>query len=91
MNIYYHKAIGINISSFWKSIGSLAKGLIIPAAFGCFLFLKVSYTGFVRFVVWILLYTIVYFFSMYFLGMNQYEKNLIIRAWNRVFWRNRSK
>ena len=91
MNIYYHKAIGINISSFWKSIGSLAKGLIIPAAFGCFLFLKVSYTGFVRFVVWILLYTIVYFFSMYILGMNQYEKNLIIRAWNRVFWRNRSK
>lgn len=91
MNIYYHRAIGINIGSFWKSIGSLAKGLIIPICFGGFIVLKIPYSGFFKFIVWILLYTIVYFFSMYFMGMNLYEKNLLNRIWRKIFLKSRCK
>ena len=84
MNIYYHRTIGINICSFWKSIGCLAKGLIIPICFGCYIVLKISYSGMKRFIVWILIYTIIYFLSMYFMGMNLYEKNLINKFWNKI-------
>lgn len=84
MNIYYHRKIGINILSFWKNIGRMSAGLIIPVVFGvlCMMYAEISSK-------WILLqliigYTLIYCVSMWFLGLNKYEKDLVLNVFKRV-------
>ena len=78
MNIYYQKAIGIDVISFWKSIISLMKGLILPGCFGLFIIKMVKFSGIIDFALWILLYAAVYCISMWIFGMNKYEKDLVL-------------
>lgn len=77
MNIYYHKKCNIDIVSFWKSIGRLSLGLILPIAFGVLLNCTVRVDGPAVLVMEIIAYTFVYGSSMWFFGMNQYEKELV--------------
>ena len=79
MNIYYHKKCNIDILSFWKSILQMARGIILPIALGIFLRSSIHDASVICFVGMIALYTIVYITSMWFLGMNEYEKNLILK------------
>ena len=44
MNIYYQKALCMNMVSFWKSILHLARGLILPVIFGIFIMMKIAFT-----------------------------------------------
>lgn len=87
MNIYYHKVIGIDIIEFWKSIGSLCKGMMIPIALGCFIMNKITFDGIIEFLLWILLYSCVYVVSMWMLGMNSFEKDLVRKPINRLLKR----
>lgn len=87
MNIYYHKAIGIDIIAFWKSIGSLCKGMIIPIVLGYFIMSRITFGGIIEFLLWIVLYTLVYIASMWLLGMNSYEKDLVRRPLARIIKR----
>lgn len=84
MNIYYHKRCGINVVSFWANIARLSLGLILPAAVGAaaMLFLKLD-------TVWKLLlaiigYTAVYAASMWLIGMNEGEKQLVLSPLKRL-------
>ena len=88
INIYYYKKCGINIPVFWKNIGMQARGLVIPAALGialkCYLPVKS---------VWMLLgqivlYTLVYAASMWMLGMNGFEKDLVAGMVKKLLCRN---
>ena len=79
MNIYYHKKIGINIIQFWKEIAKALPSLILPVACGIAIMCLVSYSNIAYFILWILVYSAVYALSVYFLGLNQYEKGLIHR------------
>ncbi len=85
INIYY-KHIGIDIKKFWISILSLSKGLIIPIAFGIAMrpvlsgiYAKSTSTliGLIIILAYIVVFCVVYFISMYFLGMNKFEKGII--------------
>jgi O-antigen/teichoic acid export membrane protein len=76
MNWYYHKKVGINIKYFWKQIFSFLPGLILPAMVGI---LMNRYGGLyqpVRFIAFGILYVIMYCVSMWFFGINNYEKDL---------------
>lgn len=84
MNIYYHKKMGIDIISFWKNICRMSVGLIIPVVLGVLsmIYIEISYK-------WTLFgliigYTVIYCISMWFLGLNRYEKNLVLRAFRKV-------
>lgn len=84
MNIYYYKQCGINIPRFWKNIGMEARGLVIPVllAIGMKLLLPVNS-------IWMLLaqiavYTLVYAASMWKLGMNDFEKDLVFSVVRKV-------
>lgn len=79
MNIYYHKAIGIDMIAFWKSILSLSKGMIIPCVVGAFIMYFIEFRGIMDFAIWVMVYTAVYCGSMWIFGMNQYEKDLIMQ------------
>lgn len=76
MNIYYHKKCNINIIYFWKSIGKLAMGMIIPMIFGGIMKGFLNIDSIVAYLLEILIYVLVYAVSMWKIGMNNYEKNL---------------
>ncbi len=92
MNIYYHIQCSIDVVRFWINIGRLSLGLIIPVLFG---WLIVNYLVLSN--IWIylgatVLYIGVYGLSMWFWGINQYEKllirDLLCRIGGKVFKKN---
>lgn len=79
MNIYYHYKIGIDIPLFWRNIMKMS----IPMV--SLLILGYSLNGLFSEYTWTNMFfqtgtfTIVYFVTMFFAGMNQYEKDLLQR------------
>lgn len=84
MNVYYHKAIGIDIIAFWKSIISLCKGMVIPVLVGYLIMRYITFDSIISFVFCILIYTCIYAISMWLLGMNSYEKDLIRKPLEKI-------
>ncbi len=87
MNIYYHKKCHINIIDFWKNILRMALGLIMPIIFGCVFIKTFNMTNIFTFMLGILLYTVVYCVSMWFISMNDYEKDLVKKPLCRIIKR----
>lgn len=85
MNIYYHKKCNIDIIAFWKSIGRLAVGLIIPVICGIAIMNLFDFTSIFLLLGGIVVYTLIYEVSMWFLGMNDYEKSLIRKPIEKIF------
>lgn len=84
MNIYYQNKMGIEIVSFWKNICRMSVGLIIPVVLGVLSMLYIEISS-----KWVLLglivgYTLIYCISMWFLGLNKYEKDLILKVFKKV-------
>lgn len=77
INIYYNKKCNIDIIAFWKNILLLCRGLLVPCAIGIIILKYVTYTSIWSFLLAILGYTLVYLASMWFFGINEYEKELI--------------
>lgn len=79
MNIYYHKAIGLNMFSFWKGILRFLPALVLPCLTGSLImvYADLSHAGY--FIGYALLFVVVYGISFYFLGMNTSEKDLIMK------------
>lgn len=77
MNIYYHKKCYINIWAFWKSILRLSLGLIVPIATGVCIMFFVDMNNIWMMLAMICVYALVYAVSMWFIGMNDFEKDLI--------------
>lgn len=77
MNIYYYKACNIDVIFFFKSILNLSIGLVIPIFCGIIerQFINMSHQLNLLFA--ILIYTVVYSGSMWILGMNVEEKQLV--------------
>ena len=78
MNIYYQKKCNIDIILFWGNILKLSRGLIIPVPIAIIMTNLISNNSMILFLLEILVYIIIYVASMWFLGMNAYEKNLIL-------------
>ena len=77
MNIYYYKVIGIDIPLFWKTILKLA---VFPAgmmAVGLLIMRWMSFDNWVSFFAAVAVYSLIDCCGMYFLNMNDYEKNVI--------------
>lgn len=89
MNFYYARKLGIDIAAFWKSIGSMGKGMIVPVILGSIIMQVVCIENIGSFLFWVFLYTVIYVFSMWMWGMNQDEKELILAPARKL--RNRSK
>lgn len=76
MNWFYHKKIGLDMFYFWKQIGKFVPALITPIIAGILLNLVES-KSLIGFVVRVVVYLMVYAISMYFFGMNQFEKEQV--------------
>lgn len=77
MNIYYHKKLGLNMLRFWGNILKILPSEIIPVLFGIFILKVVKIDSLPEFLVFGVLYVLVFFASVWLLGMNNSEKNLI--------------
>ncbi len=78
MNWYYYKRIGLDILSFWKSIISFTPAFIVPVIAGALIMRYVHVNNLVQLVLWAAAYAVVYCLSMWLLGMNKSEKDLIL-------------
>ena len=77
MNIYYHKKIGINIIYFWKQIIKFTPAIAISAVLGSAVRHILPISNIVFLGLDISIYCIIYTLSMWFVGMNDSERNLI--------------
>ena len=85
MNIYYHKKLGLNMLRFWKSIAKILPSEIIPILFGIFVLKVVKTETLPEFLIFGILYVLVFFASVWFLGMNNSEKNLIKEPVSKIY------
>ena len=79
MNIYYHKCLQLDIIYFWREISSFFSSLIAPFLFGIYVYMKIDLDNLSNFIIFGLIYTVIYSVSIYIFGLNDYEKNLIIK------------
>lgn len=77
MNWYYHKYVGLDIMDFWKSIFSIFPSLILPVCVGFLIKHFFVVTSISKFLIYIVIYTAVYCFSIWFWAMNSDEKSEI--------------
>lgn len=78
MNIYYHVKCNLNVFVFWKSIMRLSLGMIPPCIFGYIINQILLSTNVWSYLLKILLYTIVYLISIWFLSVSKAEKSLFL-------------
>ena len=89
MNVFYAGKLGLDIAGFWKSMARLSLGLAAPAVFGACILRFVHFGGIWQFLAGILLYTAVYCASMWLVGMNEEEKQLVRRPLQKIIGRLR--
>jgi len=77
MNIYYHRKVKLNMFYFWKNILSICPALIFPTIYGVYINIKYDIKNIYIFFIQVLAMVIVYSISMWYIGMNDFEKNLI--------------
>lgn len=80
MNIYYHAKCNIDIVMFWSEIKKLARGAICPVTIGVVCRPLIENSSVLLFCMEIGVYSAIYFVSMWFSGMNQYEKELLMKV-----------
>ena len=84
MNWYYHVKIGLNIKHFWKQIGRLSFGIVPSIVAGYLLTKYIVINNIFTLLLWGMCYIIIFFVSMWILGMNNFERDLIRKPLNRI-------
>ena len=79
INLYYHYRCNIDIFAFWKNILRMMVGLIIPVACGILLNKYVVLSNIWQYLCAIMIYTCIYSVSMWFFGINMYERELFLK------------
>ena len=92
LNWYYRYKIGIDIRRLFKE---LFKG-IFPVAIvsGLFMYFIIGYikiNSWTIMTIWGIIFTLIYYISMWFFASNEYEKNLVLRPLNAIFVRKNLK
>ncbi len=84
MNWYNHVKVGLDMIYFWRQIFIFIPALIIPFIIGVLANLLLDLDNLVTFLFSGLIYVIIFGISMWFIGMNQYEKDLLGRPIKRL-------
>ena len=89
MNIYYQKKCNIDVLAFWKNILRMSLGLIFPILCGIAIIYFIDLYSIWTLILFIIVYAMIYCISMWFLGMNKYEKDLILKPITKIFKRGK--
>lgn len=79
MNVYYHRAIKLDIPGFWYNIVQLSIVPIVMVSLGLYLVHNIlPMSSLVWFLVWVAAYSFVYIVAAWLTSMNRYEKELVL-------------
>lgn len=84
MNWYYHKKVGLDIKLFVSELIKIFPALIIPSTVGMLMFLYMNLNDIKFLALGILVYSIVFGISMWYFGINKYERELVTVPYNRI-------
>ncbi len=84
MNWYYHKKVGLDIKLFVSELIKIFPALIIPSIVGVLMFLYMNLNEAKFLALGILVYSIVYGVSMWYFGINKYERELVTVPYNKI-------
>ncbi len=91
INIYYQKKIKLDIIYFWKSIFKLIPSIIPPVICGILITRFCKIDSLLSLVVFILVYALIFVISVYFVGMNKDEKEMIKPFFKIIFKKIKKK
>ena len=77
MNIYYSKKVGLDIKHFWKEILKFIPSLVIPFLCGIIMIKVVDFNNTLAYLTCGVIYSVIFILSMWMLGMNDQEKEII--------------
>lgn len=83
INIYYYH-LRIDILKFWKQIGKQMIGIVLALCLGMIMIVVVPPRYLSVMIVEICLFTMIYFLCVWFISMNSYEKNLVLKVVRKV-------
>lgn len=78
MNVFYHKALKIDMLYFWKEIGKTLPGFLVPAILGMWIMRSVSFDSLMQYAAWIAVFAFVYCLSIYCFSCNKQERVLVM-------------
>lgn len=84
MNWYNHTKVGLNMKFFWKQILSFIPALCIPIVSGVIITKLFNINNVTSFVFFGGIYVVIFSVSMWFIGLNTYEKDLLGKPINRL-------
>lgn len=76
MNWYNHTRVGLDMKYFWKQISNFIPALMIPTITGIIINLYVELNNLIIFLISGIVYVIIFCLSMWFFGLNPFEKDL---------------
>jgi O-antigen/teichoic acid export membrane protein len=85
MNWYNHVKVGLDMKFFWKQILSFVPSLIGPIMVGIIISNFFNLNNLYYFLLFGIMYVIIFCISMWFIGMNHYEKDLIAKPVRKIF------
>lgn len=91
MNWYNHVKVGLDMKLFWKEILKFTPAFFVPVSFGILINNFINLYRIYNFLGSGILYVVIYCLSMWFFGMNQFEKNLLGKPISRFLNRLISK
>lgn len=91
MNIYYQKTIKINIMKFWKNIFKITVKQIIPLGVIIIMIFVFNSQFKINSLVIVPFYIIIYALYNFKFVFNQYEKDIVISAYKKVFKKGKIK
>ncbi len=77
MNFYYHKILKLNMFSFWNSIVKQTIPFTLPIIIIVIVLKYIALSGWLGFMTYVAIYSLMYFMVAYLFSMNNYEKKLL--------------
>lgn len=79
MNVYYYKVIKLDICRFWKNIISMSYVPIAMIFLGLCLINNIGINTISRFIIGVIIYTLVFAIMTFKFSMNKYEKDIFLK------------
>lgn len=84
MNVYYHKKVSLDIISFWKEIFKMALAPILLSLIAFYLTDYLIIDTWIKFLVGVIVFSLVYGIIFWLFSMNTYEKTLALSLVNKI-------
>lgn len=87
INIYYYKKINIDIPCFWKNIIGMSVPVILSTLISWWINSLMPVGGVLMIISKGLIFTMIFIPFMWFMGMNNYEKELLLSPFKKVYYK----